>query len=70
MRKLERKIIQLLDDEFPNWRLVGKQRRNNHYVISNGRLKVFAASTPKQNQTVLKNVRQQIRRANNPAYRQ
>lgn len=61
MRKLERLIRKELKNH-QGWWFLGQQKRGTHYVVTNGRHKIICASTPKQNQTVLKNLRDKIRR--------
>jgi hypothetical protein len=62
MRKIERMIRTFLKKNYPEWTLVEQQKRNAHYTISNGTRKISASGSPKNNTTVIKNVKQQIER--------
>jgi hypothetical protein len=58
MSKLELLIRKELKN-FPGWRLV---RYTGHCILSNGRRNVVCCGSPKNDQTVLKNMRQEISR--------
>lgn len=61
MRKLERMLRKEVR-KFPGWKFLGPVKRQTHYVITKGKKRIFCASTPKNNTTVIKNLRQEIRR--------
>lgn len=61
MVKLKRLIKKALE-EHHGWWLIGCSKRGTHYIVTNGKRKLSCSSSPKSNQTVIKNLHKDISR--------